>query len=89
MEASALRESTLEKLRGFLATFDMRNVVDDQELREQVEKARSLLEGVSTDALRNMPLIRARVREGMAELATQVDALAGDRVSRKFRFDEA
>jgi hypothetical protein len=35
-------------------------------LKEQVDKARALLEGVSTDALRNMPLIRARVREGMA-----------------------
>ena len=69
-------------------TFDLRNVVDDQDLKEQVDKARALLEGVSTDALRNMPLIRARVREGMAELATQMDALAGDRVSRKFRFAE-
>ena len=83
-----LRESTLQKLRGFLSTFDLRNVVDDHELKEQVDKARALLEGVSTDALRNMPLIRARVREGMAELATQMDALAGDRVSRKFRFAE-
>jgi hypothetical protein len=43
---------------------------------------------VSTGALRNMPLVRARVREGMAQPATQMDALAGDRVSRKFRFDE-
>jgi hypothetical protein len=84
-----LRESTLQKLRDFLGTFDLRNVVDDQELKEQVEKARALLEGVNTDALRNMPLIRARVREGMADLAAQMDALAGDRVSRKFRFDEA
>jgi hypothetical protein len=84
-----LRESTLQKLRDFLGTFDLRNVVDDQELKEQVQKARALLEGVSTDTLRNMPLIRAQVREGMAELATQMDALAGDRVSRKFRFDEA
>ena len=42
---------------------------------------------VSTGALRNMPLVRARVREGMAELATQMGALAGDRVSRRFRFD--
>ena len=83
-----LRESTLQKLRDFLGTFDLRNVVDDQDLKEQVDKARTLLEGVSTDALRNMPLIRARVREGMAELATQMDALAGDRVSRKFRFAE-
>jgi hypothetical protein len=87
-KAQRLRESTLQKLRDFLGTFDLRNVVDDQDLKEQVDKARALLEGVSTDALRNMPLIRARVREGMAELATQMDALAGDRVSRKFRFAE-
>jgi hypothetical protein len=83
-----LRESTLQKLRDFLGTFDLRNVVDDQELKEQVEKARALLEGVSTNALRNMPLVRAWVREGMADIATQMDVLAGDRISRKFRFDE-
>ena len=54
-----LRESTLQKLRDFLGTFDLRNVVDDKVLKEQVDKARALLEGVSTDALRNMPLVRA------------------------------
>jgi hypothetical protein len=84
-----LRESTLQKLRDFLGTFDLRNVVDDQELKEQVDKARALLEGVSTDALRNMPLVRAWVREGMADVAAQMDLLVSDRVSRKFRFDEA
>jgi hypothetical protein len=84
-----LRESTLQKLRGFLGTFDLRNVVDDQELKEQVEKARALLEGVSTDALRNMPLVRAFVREGMADVAAQMDVLVNDRISRKFRFDQA
>jgi hypothetical protein len=84
-----LRESTVQKLRDFLATFDLRNVVDDRELKEQAEKARSLLEGVSTDALRNMPLVRASVREGTAQLAAQMDVLVSDRVSRKFRFDES
>ncbi len=84
-----LRESNLQKLRDFLGTFDLRNVVDDQELKEQVQKARELLEGVSTDALRNMPLVRAWVRDGMAQVAAQMDVLVGDRVSPKFRFDEA
>jgi len=63
-------------------------VVDDQALKEQVDRARALLEGVSTDALRNMPQIRSQVREGMARLAAQMDVLAGDRVSRKFRFNK-
>jgi len=71
-----------------LGTLDLRNVVDDQDLKEQVDKARALLDGVSADALRNMPMIRSRVREGMAALATQMDALARDRVSRDFRFSE-
>ena len=84
-----LRESTVQKLRDFLATFNLRNVVDDQELKEQVERAQALLEGVSTDELRNMPLVRASVREGMANIAAQMDTLVSDRVSRKFRFDEA
>jgi hypothetical protein len=83
-----LRESTLQKLRDFLGTFDLRNVVDDQELREQVEKARALLDGVSTDSLRNMPLVRSFVRDGMANIAAQMDVLAGDRISREFRFAE-
>ena len=42
---------------------------------------------MSTDALRNMLMVRARVREGMAEVAAQMDVLAGDQTSRKFRFD--
>jgi len=78
----------LQKLRDFLGTFDLRNVVDDQELREQVEKARALLDGVSTDSLRNMPLVRSFVRDGMANIAAQMDVLAGDRISREFRFAE-
>jgi hypothetical protein len=48
-----LRESTVQKLRDFLATFDLRNVVDDQELKEQVDSARALLAGKTTDAIRN------------------------------------
>jgi hypothetical protein len=82
-KSQRLRESTLQVPRDFLRTFDLRNVVDDQDLKEQVAKARALLEEVSTDAPRNMPLIHARVRESMAEPATQKDALAGDRISRK------
>jgi hypothetical protein len=75
--------------RRAYTTFNLRNVVDDQDLKEQVDKARALLEGVSTDELRNMPLVRASVREGMASIAAQMDVLVNDRVSRKFRFDEA
>jgi hypothetical protein len=34
-----------------------------------------------------MPSEHARVRQGLAEVAAHMDVLAGDRISRKFRFD--
>ena len=88
-KAKRLRESTVQKLRDFLSTFDFRNVTNDRELKEQVEKARALLGGISTDAIRNTDTLRARIREGMAEIATQMDALVVDRPTRKFRFEDA
>jgi hypothetical protein len=83
-----IRESTIEKLRGFLDTFDFRNVTDDVELREQVERARQLLNGVSTDTIRNTAELRVRIKNGMAEVAQQLETMVADRVGRKFRFDE-
>ncbi len=83
-----IRESTIQKLRHFLDTFDFRNVTDDRELRAQVEKARQLLSGVSTDAIRNTAELRARIKDGMAEIAGRLDTMVADRVGRKFRLDE-
>lgn len=83
-----LRESTVQKLREFLDTFDFRNVTNDQELKEQVERARALLTGTTTDAIRNMAELRSRVREGMSEIAARLEPMVSERVGRKFRFDE-
>jgi cell division septum initiation protein DivIVA len=83
-----IRESTVQKLRNFLDIFDFRNVTDDQEFKEQVEKARQLLGGVSTDAIRNTAELRARIKDGMAEIAGRLDTMVADRVGRKFRLDE-
>src|SRR3989442_7902905 len=81
-----LRESTVEKLRDFLATFDLRNVVDDQELKEQVDSARALLAGTTTDAIRNTAELQSQVRQGMAQIADRLGTMVSDRVGRKFRF---
>lgn len=83
-----LRESTVQKLREFLDAFDFRNVTDDQQLKEQVERAKALLTGTTTDAIRNTAELRGRVREGMAEIARHLATMVSDRVGRKFRFEE-
>ncbi|HEV2416482.1 MAG TPA: hypothetical protein VGX94_01625 [Terriglobia bacterium] len=84
-----LRESTVQRLREFLDTFDFRNVTNDQQLKEQVERARVLLAGKTTDAIRNTAELRVRVREGMTEIAGRLENMVADRVGRKFRLDEA
>lgn len=83
-----LRESAVQKLRAFLDTFDFRNVTDDRELKEQVEQARALLDGVNTDAIRNVDGLRVQIREGMAVIASRLDTMIVKRPSRKFRWAE-
>lgn len=83
-----LRESTVQKLKEFLDTFDFRNVTNDQELKDQVERARLLLTGTTTDAIRNTTELRVVVREGMGEIAQRLGTMVSDRVGRKFRFND-
>lgn len=83
-----LRDSTVQKLRDFLDTFDFRNVTDDLELKEQVEKARALLSGVNTDAIRNTAELRRKVKEGMSEIAGTLETMVNSGVRRKFCFEE-
>src|SRR6266567_4657562 len=49
-------------------------------LKEQVERARHLLSGTTTDAIRNTTELRARVREGMSEIAQLLETMVSDRV---------
>jgi hypothetical protein len=83
-----LRESTVQKLRDFMDTFDFRNVTDDVELREQVEKARELLSGVNTDAIRNTATLRSKIKDGMSEIAATLETMVANGLRRKFCFDD-
>jgi hypothetical protein len=81
-----LRESAILKLKEFLSSFDFRNVTDDRELTEQVNRARALLEGVDTEAIRNTDTLRERIRSGMTEISARLDTMIIERPKRKFRF---
>ena len=81
------KESTVAKLVEFLGTFEFRNVADDGELQGLVEKARTLLAGVTTDELRTTADVRSRVQQGMAEIATELDTMIVKKPGRKFRFE--
>jgi len=82
------KESTVSNLADFLGTFNFRNVTDDAELRSLVDKTRGLLLGVSADDLRTTAGVRAKVQQGMADLAAELDTLIVKRPGRKFRLNE-
>ncbi len=82
------KESTVSNLADFLGTFNFRDVTDDAELRSLVDKTRGLLLGVSADDLRTTAGVRAKVQQGMADLAAELDTLIVVRPRRKFRLNE-
>jgi hypothetical protein len=80
--------SMVANLVEFLANFEFRNVTDDKELQALATHARQLLQGVSADDLRSTGDLRAKVQQGMAGIAAQLDTMLTRTGSRKFRFDE-
>ena len=72
----------------FLTNFEFRNVTDDTELQGLVAQARQLLQGVNADDLRATGDLRARVQQGMADIAAQLDTMMAKTGGRKFRFNE-
>lgn len=81
-----LRDSAVQNLKEFLSVFDIRNVTDDRELSEQVNKARALLDGVDAEVIRNTDTLRERIQTGMSEIGTRLETMIIDRPKRKFRF---
>jgi hypothetical protein len=82
------KESTVSNLVEFLGTFDFRNVTDDAELKMLVDKTRTMLAGVNADDLRTTTGLRAKVQQGMADLAAELDTMIVKKPGRKFRFNE-
>jgi hypothetical protein len=82
------KKSTVANLSEFLATFDFRNIASDTELKEQVEKARVLLAGVTAEEIRNTADLRTRLKAGMSEIAAKLDTMVTTMPRRKFRPEE-
>ena len=60
----------------------------DLQLQGLVGRARELLQGVEADDLRSNSGLRARVQQGMATLATDLDGMLVKTGGRKLRLSE-
>lgn len=79
-------DTMAEKVKDFVATFDARNITDDAELKEQVEKMGKLMAGVDVDRMRDSEELRERLRADMALIKTGLDKLVINRPSRSYDF---
>jgi hypothetical protein len=84
-QTKVLQSSMFNKLRDFLDDFGTRNIFEDNVLVEPSEQARELIERVSPDGIKKNDVMRQRIKNGMDELKSSIDAAIEDMPRRKIR----
>jgi hypothetical protein len=87
-KAKALRSNMLEGLTDFFNTFEARNLVNDYELQQLVQKARQVMHGVSVDDLKQQPALRDQIKTQMDKLAGMVDQSLKVKAKRRIVFSD-
>jgi hypothetical protein len=75
----------LEKMGEFLDSFGERNIFIDAKLAELVDQARDVVNGLSTDELRQDANLRRYIADEMNQLRISVDGALEDLPRRKIR----
>jgi len=85
-----LHDSAVDKVVEFLELFDRRNVLNDEELKALVVRARRVLngDGAMADALRQDRTVREIVSRRMEQVKSGLDALIKSGPSRVISFEE-
>jgi hypothetical protein len=76
--AKIFRDSLVENVREFIATFKSRNIVDDSALDALVARARRVMDGVDPNALRDGAGVREKVRAEFGAIKATLDTMLVD-----------
>jgi len=79
---------TIERFQQWLELLPKRNVLDDTELRELAEQAKSLMAGKSAEDLRDYEAVRNQVREGMRRIANKLQESIEQLPVRRFVLED-
>lgn len=82
------RTSTANNLLEFMATFDPRNITNDEELAALVTKCKGILGAGNPDLLRRDKDLKEQTYTALAEVKAQVDAMAIVKPRRKIKLEE-
>ncbi|MFA5385026.1 MAG: hypothetical protein WC364_10255 [Eubacteriales bacterium] len=78
------RDSLVSNMSTFFNYFDARNLTDDKQLSDLVQRARDAMQGVTPDSLRQDMDLRSIVQKTMTEVKQVMDANVMAKPSRRF-----
>ena len=81
------RDSLVTNMEEFFQYFNQRNLVDDQELANLVERARESMKGVTAQVLRTDDVTRASVKETLDRVRGEMDRSLMVRPARRLILD--
>jgi len=82
------KNTLVSNLSEFLATFDLRNVTDDAELKRLVDRAKQLLGNVNAQDLRDNEGLRDSMARSMTDIKGSLDTMLETKPSRAISFDD-
>lgn len=83
-----LRSSAVENLHEFLSRFDDRNIFQDEQLEELVQRCKTIVDGVSPAQLRTNVTFKNEIHDKMSDLLTAIDQSLENLPRRKIRMTD-
>lgn len=82
------RDSLIGNIAQFCEVFDSRNIMNDGELATLVNRAKTLIAGVTPDKLRQYSAVKETALNGFSEIKAQLDTMITERKGRKVSLDD-
>ena len=83
-----IKDSVIDNINEFIESFRSRNLTNDKELADLIEKAQSVLNNVDGDSLRDERFVKLAVRKGFSQIEKLLDGMVVEKPGRKFDFEE-
>lgn len=84
--AKRISSSTVEKLKTFVNTFDLRNITNDHELQTMAKRIRELLGNVNADTIRNYTSYREDLHDELTGIEHQLEKATTVMPTRRIKF---
>lgn len=86
-KGKSINSAMLNKMRGFLDAFEIRNVFDDSKLNDVVQQANTMIQGISPYGIKYNEVMKQRIVTAMGDIKETVQTIIQDLPRRRLRLD--